>query len=98
MTHANIFERLASASTNKIISDEQHPLHIYILNGSEVDYALRLLSLIARTNRHRDTAVPSFIKLLDKTPNDHLTTNQKVLNTMNTTCPTVFNNSWYLFE
>ena len=60
---ASVYENSATASTKKMMADPQHPLHSYF---RWLPSGIRLSSLYYRTNRHKDTAVPSFIRLLNE--------------------------------
>ena len=53
----------ATASTKKIMAESQHPLHSYF---KWLPSGVRLSSPSCRTNRHIDTAVPSFIRLFNE--------------------------------
>ena len=63
LTLDSVYKKSATASTKKIMAESQHPLHSYFkwLPSGE-----RLSSPSCRTNRHRDTAVPSFIRLFNE--------------------------------
>ncbi len=66
ITPASAYKTSATASTKKIIADEKHPLHKYF---KWLPSGVRLEIPSTRTDRHRDTAVPSFIKLYNENTN-----------------------------
>ena len=63
LTPDNVYKTSATASTKKIMAESQHPLHSYF---KWLPSGVRLSSPSCRTNRHRDTAVPSFIRLFNE--------------------------------
>ena len=63
LTPDSIYKRSATASTKKIMAEAQHPLHSYF---KWLPSGVRPSSSSCRTNWHRDTAVPSFIRLFNK--------------------------------
>ena len=63
LTPDSVYKRFATASTKKIMAESQHPLHSYF---KWLPSGVRLSSPSCRTNRHRDTAVPSFIRLFNE--------------------------------
>ena len=63
ITPVSAYNSSATASTKKIMADSKHPLHRYF---KWLPSEVRLETPITRTNRHRDTAVPSFIKLFNE--------------------------------
>ena len=63
LTPASIYKSSATASTKKIMAESQHPLHSYF---KWLRSGVRLSSPHCRTNRHKDPAVPSFIRLFNE--------------------------------
>ena len=63
LTPDSVYKTSATASTKKIMAESQHPLHSYF---KWLPSGVRLSSSSCRTNRHRDTAVPSFIRLFNE--------------------------------
>ena len=62
LTPAAVYRRSATASTKNIMTDAQHPLHSYF---KWLPSERRLYFPYCRTNRHKNTAVPSFIKIFN---------------------------------
>ena len=63
LTPASVYNRSATASTKKIMADPLHPLHSYF---KWLPSGVRLSTLHCKTNRYKDTPVPSFIRLFNK--------------------------------
>ena len=60
---AAVYRRSSTASTKNIMTDAQHPLHDYF---KWLPSERRLYFPYCRTNRHKNTAVPSFIKIFNE--------------------------------
>ena len=63
LTPDSVYKRSATASTKKIMDESQHPLHSYF---KWLPSGVRLPSPSCRTNQHKDTAVPSFVRLFNE--------------------------------
>ena len=63
LTPASVYKISVTASTKKIMAESQHPRHSYF---KWLPSGIRLSSPSCRTNRHKDTAVPSFIRLFNE--------------------------------
>ena len=60
---ASIYKRSETAPTNKIMAELQNPLHSYF---KWLPSGIRLCSQYCRTNWHKNTALPSFIRLFNE--------------------------------
>ena len=63
LTPASVSKSSATVSTKKIMAKPQHPLHSYF---KWLPSGVRLSSPYCSTNQHKDTAVPSFIRLFNE--------------------------------